>query len=138
MKKSFILNIKPYSQSCIIICNGTFLDAEKLLYKNIKNINAKENIEFIKKNRDKYPSDYTPENGEARLFVGLPHGYIMMFHKEDSYVKTTGAIVHESLHLTHYVLNRAGIKLTTESEEAFTYLTEYIVEEIISKIWPNK
>jgi hypothetical protein len=138
MKKVFVLDIKPYNQNCIVICNGTFEDAEKIFRRNKENANARENLEHIEKEREHYPKDFRPKMGDATLFTKLPNGYVMMFNKEDSYVSTTGSIVHESLHLVHYVLRRARLELTEESEEAYTYLLTDIVEEIIGNIWEEK
>jgi len=44
-----------------------------------------------------------------------------------------GILSHEVLHATIYILHRAGFRLTKHSEEAFTYLQEYIVTQILKK-----
>lgn len=60
----------------------------------------------------------------------------MMFnHDKDDWVETTGTVVHEAIHLVHYILRRARLPLTEESEEAYTYLTESIVEETLRIIY---
>ena len=59
----------------------------------------------------------------------------MMFNHQDSYIKTTGTIVHEVTHLVGYVLRSAGLEHTQESEEAYTYLTEKLVETILEKVY---
>lgn len=134
----FTINCEPYSQDCLVICNGTFGDAiadfKKWSKKGSKN--AQDNVEFIEKNQDEhYKAEFTPNRGCAFLFQSLPHGYIMMFHHESSWIATTENVVHESLHLTHYILRRAGIELCRESEEAFTYLQGDIVRKILREIY---
>lgn len=42
--------------------------------------------------------------------------------------RLSGLVAHESLHLTHHILNTCGCKLTNSSEEAYTYLLQYITE----------
>lgn len=131
----FILDVEPYSQQCIVVCNGTFGDAIKLFRKNKKNRNARETLEAIEKDPQGYPPSFKTDRGGARLFQDLPNGYVMMFNQQDSWMKTVGLIVHESLHLVHYVFRRARIGLTEDSEEAHTYLLQKIVEDICRKIY---
>lgn len=44
-------------------------------------------------------------------------------------------ICHESLHATVCLLKDRGMELTDESEEAYTYLQQYIFEELTNKIF---
>ncbi len=128
----FILNVEPYSQDCIVVCNGQISDAVKELKKhNTKNSLATQ--KHILENKDKYQDDY--EMGNGLLYTELPKGYIMLISHCDNWIDTVGTVVHECLHLTHYVLQRAGISLTKESEESFTYLQEKLVESILEKIY---
>lgn len=39
-------------------------------------------------------------------------------------------VTHEALHATFAIANMIGLKYTTDSEESFTYLLDYIVGEI--------
>lgn len=112
--------------------NGSIDDAIKLLKKQT-NENAKNTIKEIKDNYETYSQGHT--KGGAVLFHKLPAGYIMMFDHENNWIETVGHVVHESLHLTRYVLERAGLELADESEEAFTYLQEKTVEDILAKIF---
>lgn len=43
-----------------------------------------------------------------------------------------GTIAHEAMHFAIDLLERKGLKFSKDSEEAYTYLTDYIVEQIIS------
>lgn len=42
-----------------------------------------------------------------------------------------GIIHHEALHLAFAILNRRGVKHGRKSEEAFTYLSQHIFENIV-------
>lgn len=135
-KIAFVEDIDPYSQTCIIILNGTFNEAIKIFHKNQKNKNSLETLEHIKKHTEEYPPDFQPKRGCGTLFTELPHGYVLMFnHDEMSWISTVCLVAHEVLHLVHYVLRRAGIELTKESEEAYTYLQADIMEKILKKIY---
>jgi hypothetical protein len=132
----FILPIEPYSQELIVVCNGQFSDVVKVL-KKLGTVAAKESLKYIEENKDKYLE--REKHYEATLYTSLPNGYVMLIdHNMNSWIDTVGAVVHESLHLTHYILQRAGLTLTQESEEAFTYLTEKTTENILEKIYPPK
>lgn len=123
-----ILDIHPYSQQLVLIVNGQFSDALKV-FKKHKNRNAIDNVKHIEENLEDYLK--AKEYNISSLYTELPHSYVMLVDHRDSWIETVGHIVHESTHLTHYVLRRAGIELTKESEEAFTYLTEKTVEDIL-------
>jgi hypothetical protein len=43
---------------------------------------------------------------------------------------TPGTIAHECLHATFAILESKGIKYNRKSEEAFTYLLDYLVDEV--------
>jgi hypothetical protein len=40
-------------------------------------------------------------------------------------------IAHEALHATAYILRHVGIRFSKNSEEAYAYLLQYIVENIL-------
>jgi len=129
----FILNVEPYSQDCIVVCNGQFSDVIKELKKH-KTKNSLETQKHISENKDIYKDDFK-KDGSGFLYTEFPKGYAMLISHTDSWIKTVGLVTHECLHLTHYVLQRAGITLTKESEESFTYLQEKLVETILHEIY---
>lgn len=129
----FILNVEPYSQDCIVVCNGQFSDAVSELKKH-KNKNSIDTQKHILENKDLYKDDFKSDGG-GMLYTELPKGYVMLISHCDSWIDTVGLVTHECLHLTHYVLHRAGITLSKDSEEAYTYLQEKLVETILSKIY---
>ena len=131
-KQVFIISLDPYEQDCIVVVNGTVKDALKLLKKQ-DSLNAIDTVKEIEDNFKDYSEAHT--RGGAILFHKLPAGYIMMFNHEDSWISTVEHVVHESLHLVRYVLERAGLELTDESEEAFTYLQGHTVGKILRNIY---
>lgn len=45
-----------------------------------------------------------------------------------------GLVSHECLHATCYIMDYVGIPLTEHSEEAYTYLLSYLVDEVYKVI----
>lgn len=48
----------------------------------------------------------------------------------DDKTYTQGIIAHECFHIVRIVMDYVGIPLTKESEEAYTYLLGYLVDEV--------
>lgn len=48
---------------------------------------------------------------------------------------TAGTIAHEALHATKHILEKSGIYLTDETEEAYCYLLGWVVRKITEKLW---
>ncbi|MES2060225.1 MAG: hypothetical protein V4438_04310 [Patescibacteria group bacterium] len=133
-KLVFFLSINPYSQDLCVVLNGQFSDAIAEIRK-LKTENAKSIVNFYEENKEIYKNDHEVGKGCAKLFTELPVGYVMLIEHCDSWIESVGLVVHESLHLVHYILRRAGIDLCKDSEEAFTYLQEKIVEDILAKMY---
>jgi len=71
----------------------------------------------------------------AGYFIPFESGNILIRCKHKlNKPKQIGILTHEVLHATIYILDRAGIKLTKHSDEAYTYLQEYIVTQILKQI----
>ena len=131
-KLVFAFGVTPYNQDCVVVINGHIDDAILFLKKQ-KTENANKIIEHIKENYEDYKIQ--PKKGGGHLWTGLPVGYIMMLTYCNGWIETVGLVAHESLHLTHYILNRAGLTLTPESEEAYTYLQAQIIRDILKEIY---
>lgn len=39
--------------------------------------------------------------------------------------------VHECIHAAHYILSRRGLKLSDDSEEAYTYLVDFLMRKLL-------
>jgi len=130
------MDILPYNQQCIVSCNGQMAD----IIKFIKSINisngGKETLKQLEDpTRKDYYFEHIKENG-GRLFIDLPTGYILIInHSNRDWIETTCNASHEANHLSQYVLRNAGIQLTQETEEAYTYLQAQILKEILKKIF---
>ena len=49
---------------------------------------------------------------------------------------THGIVAHEALHVVHSILSTIGFELDDNSQEAYAYLIEWVVDEIY--LWANK
>lgn len=130
----FLVDVHPYKQQCVVVCNGQFSDAVSF-FKKCGTDRAEEILRHIEQDKESYADNHKVGGGSASLFTELPHGYVMLLSHTNNWKETVGLVVHESLHLTHYILRRAGVELSKESEEAFTYLQESIVGNILKAIY---
>ena len=134
-KQVFAIDVVPYRQDCIVVLNGQFSDAIKIFQKNKKAKGSQLNLKHIEENKEDYAEMYIPNSGAGALYTELPKGYVMMVSHENSWIETVGTISHECLHLAQYVLRRAGITETKESEEAYTYLHSNILKQVLEKLY---
>lgn len=70
---------------------------------------------------------FIPPDGKGTL----PH--IHLFRRKDS-LELIRFASHESLHAAFWVLDRVGVKYSGKSEEAFTYLQDYILSHVLEGI----
>ncbi len=63
--------------------------------------------------------------GDARTVMFETGQTCMVLNK-----KTPGTIAHEVFHAVEFLMDRIGIKLDPNSDEAYAYLTGYITDEI--------
>ena len=137
-KQLVVIDSGPYKQDIVVVINGHFRDALAFMEKQ-KTKGSITNVKFIK-DHDKYEDngfnvEHKANSGAAETWAELPHGYVVTLSHQDNWIDTTEIIVHECLHLTHYILRRAGVILSKESEEAFTYLQGYLVRQILDKMY---
>lgn len=137
-KQVFVIEAIPYNQEICVILNGQFSDFIKLMKKQ-KTDSAKLNILDIEKSQrvdeTAYIDNYVHNSGSAFTYTELPKGYVTCLSHQDSWIKSVECVVHECLHLTHYILRNAGMTLCKESEEAYTYLQQSLVTEILKRMY---
>jgi len=133
----FNLEVHPYSQQCIVCCNGQMKDVVSYM-KRLKNLSGG-GLKSLEQIEDPKQKDFYFEhikNNCGRLFVDLPTGYIMIVnHHMSNWLDTAATVSHEANHLSQYILRNAGIQLSLETEEAYTYLQAQILKDILSKIY---
>lgn len=137
-KQVFVVTADPYKQEVVIVLNGQFSDAIKFL-KKIGGVNALENVKYVleeqKKDKTLYIDEHILHKGNAVLYTELPWGYVMILSHSNNWIESVENVAHETMHLTHYVLRCAGLNLTKESEEAYTYLQGHVMKQILHKMY---
>ena len=131
----FAITASPYRHECVVVCNGQFSDAMKFMSKNMNASGYGEIMKDVNSSKDEYLDDFKNGTGCGRLYTELSGIYVMLISHESSWIQTTGIVIHECLHLTHYILRRAGLTLIKDSEEAYTYLQQDLTEKILRKIY---
>lgn len=68
--------------------------------------------------------------------VGTPGNVFVYFPTipKNTDPQDLGSVTHEMLHVTNRILRQKRVTLCHESEEAFTYLTEYLVRELWAQV----
>lgn len=110
MNKPYITKIPIYTGYLYILFTQDFVKASRELGVEIQpNANEFDGIAFKK-------------------CTGKKSGYIL-------FVKTNrkdfwSILTHEALHITNYILEDAGIKISTDNDEVQTYLLGYIMKHV--------
>ena len=132
-KQVFMIEATPYGQQCVVVINGKFKDIEDW-FKKYATEKGKRVLEHIEENRNSYEEE--DANNLGRLYQNFPIGFAMTINTDrESWIETVGLVAHECFHLTSYIFRRVGIDLTIESEEAFTYLQQNLITQILRKIY---
>ena len=74
-------------------------------------------------------------DGLTMLGVDVQHIYIAVFNGEP------GCLAHEAVHAANYMLDRAGVKMSYENDEAQAYLVGHIVDQCMPALvqtWKRK
>lgn len=88
-----------------------------------------EQVKHSFKSRDEFDSQWINfETANARTILHDIDGYCIIRFKKEPLKHST--IAHEAFHATYFILDRVGIELSGDSEEAFAYLLAYIVDNI--------
>lgn len=83
-----------------------------------------EHIDEIKECFSTTSRGKTIELNEGQIIVYLPK-----IPKTASGIAT---LVHELFHATHFVMEKAGITFSNDSDEAYAYLLDYLVENALT------
>lgn len=112
-----LINIPIYDRNLIIGSNCNTKEYVKWLKVNIET--DKRLVKDVKKH-------FNDNRSYKASTLSIPSKGFLIHFRDTS----CGVIAHEAFHITHAVLNTAGIKLSFKSDESFAYLLEYLVTEI--------
>jgi hypothetical protein len=101
--------------------------------------------------REDYIENYFP-NRESHLPIHYGHSFILgekvgsifkncvvvAFNIDCEVNKVThGVIAHEVMHAVHEILTTIGMKLSNDSEEAYAYLTGWLIDKVYKVVSEN-
>lgn len=120
----FHFDVEIYKQTVYLF----FLHNDTEFEKTFSKIFTKEAKESFKKNTTIF------ELGEAKC--SSDGGYtIMRFKQWNQFtIKDIECINHEIFHATHYIMNRIGMMLTSDTGEAFAYLNSFIHAKVYTEL----
>lgn len=126
-KKWFIITAQPYRQDILFALNMSGKDIVKVM-KRIHDGFSKEDEEYIL------------GGGTGRNVLGtmypLSKGFVIqMDWPKRSLRRNCGVIVHEIVHVVHYIFREIRLPLTQDSEEAYTYLIEKLYVDFLGKLY---
>lgn len=72
------------------------------------------------------------EKGKSFL---LPGGQMILYMPNlPKDIKGLPVLAHEIFHIANYTLEKAGINLTSDSDEAYSYLIEFLTKKILAML----
>lgn len=126
-KKSFIVGVDMFYVDIVFCIN---MNEEEIL-KHLKKICGEDSFNsFNRKELDDWDSDVT---AQGRM---IPHrgGFLVLLKvRNNKFRRFIADLTHEITHVTHYLLRDRRIPLQEDTEEVYTYLTQYILEEALNK-----
>lgn len=119
-QKRFTVKSELYSHTLFVACGGSIYEAQDAWirkYPYIERMN-KEDLERM--------------SNRVGCFCGTSTNVHMIYFYQKK--PGCGVTVHETFHAVYHILKSAGVRLSDESEEAFTYLLEDLVKKIVCKL----
>ena len=127
-KKSFHVGVPIFKVDILFMCDLSENDIPIHLKKFCSEENFKE---FDNKSLGGW--DHITSEGREIDFIG---GYIVLVkNKNGNFREFVSILVHEIIHVTHCILRKCRIPLTTHTEELYCYLTEYLTEQALIKLY---
>ena len=110
-----IIELEIYCKTVVVSVG----QSNKVLYKELKH-------KMTKKEFDYYFSDWDDKIVTGRtLFHDTGFTIIRLKNLDE-----TGLIAHECFHAVCFIFNKIGIPLSKESDEAYAYLLQFLVNQI--------
>jgi hypothetical protein len=129
MNKFFVIDIPIYSFKLICSIGQSaeefFEDVDKFT-----DLNIADKTDYLFDNE-------LPNRGKFCGYGGI-NTMVLKINTWPTKSKHYGLIQHEIFHAVHYLLQDVGMNLNSGSVEAYTYLVQYLTDEIYKKIWKEE
>lgn len=75
---------------------------------------------------DGFANDWKRSNGSCSVIEidNIPY-FVLLFRE-----KTKRVVVHECVHMVHYIFDEKGIPVSVENSEAIAYMTDFLSEQV--------
>jgi DNA-directed RNA polymerase subunit F len=124
--KKYRINVDIYGESLVLLVSDKLTP--------VLNHVSKFNKTNYKEWKDKLIETYEDMDG-AGIYINLAEciNFIVIKGRPKT-LDDLCTIIHESFHVTANILSKRGIELSQKTEEAYTYLQEYIVIQILEAL----
>ena len=120
----FIINSGPYKNDIFVCVNYNVKQVEKMFTKYKCPPLSLEAIEHIEEKK---------EGSALYLYHSdKQHRTILLWPRNNNEMITS--FDHEKVHLLYDVMNTVGMPLCSETEEAFAYLSEFLMQQFLEKV----
>lgn len=126
MAKAFEVYIPIYKKYLYVLAGSPKESVDALMEQyDLGDKNAETLIEHLEKHK-KYSAGIFTYNEESNTYtIWLP--------QEPDTIAWEGVLLHEINHAIFYLFDNLGMEHTRESDEAYSYLSEYLYVEIMTK-----
>lgn len=130
--QAFSVTLPEFSQEILVCINLNEKEIRKEVNKKVRKDREKEINELLDFQLQGWDEDVNL--GQMIEFdVG---GYLILLKFEkDEFRKDVGSLVHEVTHVIQYYLRKRRVPLVVETEEIYASMTEYLVVEILKKLY---
>jgi hypothetical protein len=123
--KWFIINTNPYNQDVLVTINMRSKEINKLLkrFHGIDPLSDEHNKQIDEKRLDEGLFFYNHKS-KTRMIILFPKDTANLICLFD----------HEKVHAIHDIMDCIGMKLSSKTEEAYAYLSAYMMKQFLIKV----
>lgn len=126
MAKAFEVYIPIYKKYLYVLAGTPKESVEALMEQyDFGDKNAETLIEHLEKHKKNSVGIFTYDEESNTYTIWLP--------QEPDTIALEGVLLHEINHAVFYLLDNLGMEHTVASDEAYSYLSEYLYVEIMNK-----
>lgn len=127
-KKSFHMEVPLFKIDIVFMCNLTEIEIPV----HLKKICGEKNFKNFK---PKIIKGWDSITSEGRMLKFMGGNIVLVKNKNGNFREFLSILIHEITHVTHYILRDRRIPLNEDTEEIYCYLTEYITEQALIKLY---
>lgn len=128
-KKTIVITIDMFKTDVVFFIGSTEKDIKKYLIKVAPNT-------YSDFNKEELSNWDNSEINEGRM-IPFGGGFLVLLKplSKKGFRYFVSVLTHEIIHVSHYLLREKRIPLTEETEEVYTYLADYLLLEVLNKLY---